>query len=156
MKRLYAVIALILCALLISACGGGAAEQKTVELAPLYDSMTAGADIPEMVLVPENRIERAFGISGEDCSQLVVAVCADGVRADEIWLVEAVDEAAADRIEQLAADRVEQRKEEMENYLPDQYALLCEAQLIREGRYVALIVSPDAKGMAETFRAALG
>lgn len=156
MKRLYTLVALIMCVLLLSACGGGETEQKTVDLGPVYDELIGSFELPEMVVVPENRLERAFGVKSEDCAQVVIALCADSVRADEIWLVEAVDEEAAQRIEALAEARLEQRKGEMENYLPDQYAVLCDAQLIREGRYVALFVAPESKGMADVFRSALG
>ena len=45
--------------------------------------------------------------------------------------------------------------QEMENYLPDQYAVVQQAKLIREGRLIALFVSPEAGTMEELFLKAL-
>ena len=156
--KLFRLIAPLLAALLLlSACGGGSSgKSEPVALDALYEEMTAVCPDVEFVPVPEGRLEKLFGLRSEDCRQAIVALCGESLRADELWLIEATDEEAAARAEELAAGRLEQRKAETENYLPDQYAVLCRAELIRQGRFVALIVSPSAKELASLFLEATG
>ena len=154
-KRVFlALLALILTLVLLAACGQESAERA--DLNALYTKLGDELELPEMIPLSDKRLQSATGLDPAACPQLIAAICGEGMRVDEIWLVEAADEEAALAAQVLAQAHVAQVCAETQNYLPDQYALLCEAQLIREGRYVALIVSPDAKGMAETFRAALG
>ena len=70
---------------------------------------------------------------------------------DEIWLIEAADEKAAEALLATARSRIEQICTETENYLPDQYAVAKAAQALRIGNSVGLFVSPDAKAMADLF-----
>jgi len=157
MKRKAFIAIILLCALLLAACGaqGGETVQPGADLTAIYDGVAQKAELPEMVAVPESRFERVFGLDAADCAQAVITVCADSVRVDEIWLVEAVDTAAAGRVAEAARARLEQRSAEMKSYLPDQYAVLEQAQLIEKGTYVAMFVSPQAAAMAETFLAAI-
>ena len=155
MKKWLSMAAAILLIFVLCACGASGAAQKTADLGALYEQLlTAAEDAPEMVRVPESKLEKLFGLHPEDCGEIIVSLCAESVRADEIWLIEAKDETAADYAQEMAAARLEQRKEEMKSYLPDQYAVLQSAELLRQGNYVALLVSPSAAEMAELFEAA--
>ena len=96
------------------------------------------------------------GIDAADCLQSVVAICADSLRADEIWLIEAADDAALEKIQNLAQVRLNAKAEEAENYSPEQYAVIQEAQQITIGNYYVLLVSPKANALAEAVRNAAG
>ena len=86
----------------------------------------------------------------------MVAICADSLRADEIWLIEAADDAALEKIQNLAQVRLNAKAEEAENYSPEQYAVIQEAQQITIGNYYVLLVSPKANALAEAVRNAAG
>ena len=98
MKRL--MLALLLAALLLCACGGTAAPQttgtpapeptETPDLAALCEALRAL--FPEMMEVdPAMRLD-FLGIQDADCAQCVALLAADGTKADELWLLEAVDD----------------------------------------------------------------
>ena len=160
MKRLYRTICLLLalaavCAL--AACGGKGAEGPVrVDCAALYEKILQLPDMPGMLPVSEKRIRNYYGIDPESCQQLVMAVCEDGLRVDEIWLIEAGSEEAAEELVRLAESRIAQVTAENENYLPDQAAVARAGQVIRSGANVALFVSPQAEEMAGMYRAATG
>ena len=71
---------------------------------------------------------------------------------DEIWLVEVKNENEANYIEKMAKKRVEQLMQETENYLPSQYAVAKQAEIIQKGNLIALFLSPDAEKMASLFQ----
>ena len=75
-------------------------------------------------------------IDSSKCTQAIVANCNDGLKSDEVWLIEAVDSAAAAEIADLAQSRVDREGEETKNYAPDQYAIVEKAKIIEDGKVI--------------------
>ena len=135
--------------------GEWAAEEDRhgAELQAFYDSLAAEAGLEDMVALSAATVYNAYGIAPEDYTQGIAALCGDSVRVDEIWLFEAADEEAAVRILAAAQARIEARREEMEDYLPDQYEITRHAVAVREGRYAALFIGPTSEEQAAAFSA---
>ena len=142
---------LLFCTVLCCAgCGSSsgtetAAPAEAPDLQALYDGMTQTAEFPEMFLLSPERVAKLYGIDTAACPQAIFATVENGLRIDEIWLVEAESEESAGKIEEIALGRVEQLKRETENY---QYAVAEKAQVLRRGNVVALLVSPEAEALA--------
>lgn len=148
-------IALILAAALLlglTACGSSEAPAKSIDLNALYTSYETY--LPDMFIPDEDTLMNFLGIDMADCTQAVVAICGDGMTTDEVWLIEAKDEAALARLEELAQVRIEAKLDETISYAPDQYAIVEKAELITNGLYLALLVSPDVDSMKAGFEAA--
>ena len=95
-----------------------------------------------------------LGIHAEDCVQYKVAICAEGLRADEVWLIEAKDDAALKSLDDLAQARIQSKLDETESYAPDQYLIVQKAEVLTNGRYLALFISPDVENLKAGFKAA--
>lgn len=157
MKRMILFVMILLLAL--TGCSGESARTKTtaaesvaMNVQELYDSMIALENMPEMLtLEPEMQLNFC-GIDSADCLQSVVAICADSLRTDEFWLIEAVDEAALERIQNLAQARLTAKAEESVTYSPEQYAIVQKAQQTTMGNYFILLVSPDVDTLAKMVR----
>ena len=148
------VIVLSLCSVLFFAACGNTEPAKALDLQALYDQLQQETDTPEMFLLSPERVNKLYGIEASTCPQAFFATCSEGLRIDEIWLVEAGTEDAAKEIETLAQGRVDQLMRETENYLPDQFVIAKQAKILRNGKTVALFISPDAEKMAALFKAA--
>ena len=85
MKRGISFLLVLVLMLGMTACGGSAKEVNMEELyQQLLDTM------PEMILIEDADMRlNLMGIQEGDCVQVVTAVCADGLRTDEVWLIEA-------------------------------------------------------------------
>ena len=121
-------------------------------MAALYESYQQY--LPEMFFPDEQTLLNFLGIQAEDCVQYKVAICAEGLRADEVWLIEAKDDAAMENLTKLADARIQSKLDETESYAPDQYLIVQKAQVLTNGRYLALIISPDVDTMKAGFEAA--
>lgn len=150
MKRIVAVTLLL--AMLLAGCGTAA---KEVNMEELYAALeTVG--MPEMVKLQSAMMLDFYGIREEDVKQAVVTVCSDGLRADEVWLLEAVDADAAARLKSLAEGRLKQKDAESVTYSPEQNAIVKKALVFTEGNYVIMITSPDVDAMTAKVNAAFG
>lgn len=157
MKRFAAAALSLLLVPGLAACSGG--DEKAdfeMDVQQVYEELTALPDMPAMIELPEDKTLDFLGLDYSQCVQAVTAISAMNIQADEIWLVEAKDGSAAAEIEELARARVEQRMEEFKNYAPDQYQVLENAAILREGNYVVLLVSQDTQELKAAFNKAVG
>ena len=144
MKRIVSLLLVIVMLLALSACGGKNAKQ--VNMDELYQQLLE--TMPDMILIEDADMRlNLMGIRSEDCAQVVTAVCADGLRTDEVWLIEAKDAAALERIAAMAENRLFAKGEESITYSPEQYAVVQKAVTVTEGLYFALLVSPDVDAL---------
>ena len=144
------ILALLCC---LPACG---AEKAPADLEKLYTELCALGDAPEMIRLADKKLQRSIGVDPAACPQAIAALCEDGLRVDEIWLIQAADEEAAKAVQALAESRAAQICAETENYLPDQYAVAKASRVLRIGSYVGLFLSPAAAEMESAFRKAVG
>ena len=157
MKRIMAGLLSLLLVFSLAACSGG--EDKAsleMDVQEVYQQLMALPDMPAMIELPEDKALDFLGLDYSKCVQAVTAISAMNIQADEIWLVEAKDSSTAAEIEELARARVEQRMEEFKNYAPDQYQVLENAAILREGNYVVLLVSQDIETLKAAFDKAAG
>ena len=165
MKRLFAMILAVVMLLSLVGCGSDINEETQPETLPqeslapadmekIYEAMAE--KMPEMIRMDETTMLNFCGIQAQDCVQVVAAICADGLITDEVWLIEAKDEAALERLKALAESRLQMKGEESITYSPEQYEVVQKAQVLTNGLYMALIVSPDVDALAEIFRASAG
>lgn len=164
MKRITAMILAAAMLLCLVGCKSETNPETQPSTAPetkvpadmekIYEAMAE--KMPEMIRMDETTMLNFCGIQAADCVQVVAAICADGLVTDEVWLIEAKDEAALDRLKTLAENRLQAKGEESITYSPEQYEVVQKAQILTNGLYMALIVSPDVDALAEIFRASAG
>ncbi len=149
-----AISLLLICVLLLSmtACGGKTEETIAVDVNALYESYSQY--MPDMFYPDEATMLNFLGVNIEDCAQCKIAICAEGMRTDEVWLIEAKDDASLETLRQLAQTRIEAKLDETVSYAPDQYVVVEKAELLVNGRYLALLISPDVDALKAGFEAA--
>ena len=156
MKRVWICFIALLLVVSLTACGQSApaADPKPVDLAELWSKMEPS--FPAMMTIDSEMRFNFLGIRDEDCVQCITLLSDDGLKADELWLLEASGDEAMDRLMKLAQQRPEAKAQETESYAPDQYEIVKQAKLLTSGHYLALIVTPEAEKAAGLFKEALG
>lgn len=152
MKKVISLILVSALLLSLAACGGKKEEAVSLDVDALFESYSQY--LPDMFYPDEATMLNFLGINSEDCVRYKVAICAEGMRSDEVWLIEAKDEAALETLRQLAQTRIESKLEETVSYAPDQYVVVEKAQILTNGLYLALLISPDVDALKASFEAA--
>lgn len=152
MKKIICAIIAICLMLSLAACGSQDQQEVSIDVAAVYEGYQEY--MPEMFYPDEATLLNFLGIRAEDCVQYKIAICAEGLRADEVWLIEAKDDAAMQNLTELAQARIQSKLDETESYAPDQFLIVQKAEVLTNGRYLALFISPDVEALKAGFEAA--
>lgn len=120
-----------------------------VDLKKVYDD--CAEIMPEMLVLDADMMFDYCGIKAEYCIESYVAICANSLRTDEIWLIKVTDSDALSRISDLAEARLKAKGDESISYSPEQYEVVQNAKTIIKGDYFALLVSPDVTSLENIF-----
>lgn len=162
MKKMIVIVMLLA---LLCGCGAQAPAQEStapkatapaaLDIAALYTQLEA-LGMPEMVELDEGLRLDLYGIRSEDVKQVKVVICTENLRADELWLIEAVDAQRAEHIKTLAEGRIKQKDAESITYSPEQNAIVKKSMVLVEGNFLFFICSPDVDKMVNVVNTALG
>ena len=95
MKKLICVLLGLVLLLGITGCQG---ETVNMDMPTVYADICKTVQVPQMLELNESLMLDYCGIKAADVKQAVVVICADSLRTDEIWLLEATDADAASRL----------------------------------------------------------
>ena len=109
MKKLICAALAVVLLLSLAGCEGASVK---MDMQAVYTDICKSVQVPEMLELKEDLMLDYCGIRAEDVSQAMVLICADSLRTDEIWLLEAVDAKAASRLVELAEKRLNKKGEE--------------------------------------------
>ena len=138
MKR---IMPLVLCLLLLlSGCAGG--ESVTIDTGALARSLLEGGVFDEPLNAVEPDAIRLL-VGEELTGEEILAYLGTGATAEELLIVTAAGEEAAEDCLALLQDHLDERRELYAGYLPGEVYKLENACLERFGRYVILCVAAD-------------
>ena len=131
------------------------APEETV-LDEIYAQICSEISGPEMLELNEKVISGYLGVQPEEYRDGRFYLCANNLKADEIWLMELEDENAARDMQARAQKRITVKADSYATYLPEESAICRQGIAVAKGNYAALFISPDAGKMRDIFLAALG
>ncbi len=134
---------------------GAQAPREETALDLILERIRSGVSCPEMLELNERTVAGYLGLEAGSCLDGRFLVCANNLKADEIWLTELEDEAAAQSMRDRALERIEVKAGSYEQYLPEESAIARRGVAVASGRYAALFISPDAERMRDIFLAVL-
>ena len=152
MKKWICIALIAVLALALTACGGKKEEAAPAAEVKLADLLTSFKLDEEMMTLTEADMSDIYGIEAADMKQFAAAVNGSGIKADEIVLVEAVDSDAAGRVKQALDNRLQSKLNELENYLPEEYAVAKACSVNATGNFVSMIVAPNAADLVKLYQ----
>jgi len=116
---------------------------KTME--ELYEEIKEKVEQPEMVVLNDNYITNYYGIDLSLLEDYLFVNAEDVIYADTIVLLKVKEEASAQIMTDALNAMMDQKKLELENYLPEQYQIVENSEVVVSGQYVYLIISEKAE-----------
>lgn len=149
MKKFVCItlVALLTLAMALAAC----AETEAPAEGTLEAVMASFGLGEEMMALTEEDMEDIYGIEAADMVQFAATVNDSGIKADEIVLVEAVDADAAARVKEALDNRFQSKLNELDNYLPEEFAVASACSVEINGNFVSMIVAPNAADLVKLY-----
>ena len=159
MKKIICLLMVSMLLFAMCACGGGNTDTTTTTKNVQLDLKQIMTEIESTVTLPENMDDitnadlllQYYGIDAKDVKSFAVKINGTGIKCDEIVMIEAVDSDALGRIKTCLENRLEDVKNQMNNYLPDEYKIAAACSVRTVGNYATLFISHDANTMTDIF-----
>ena len=175
MKRIVSLAAIVLTltmALSLAACGEepGTNENtendqnqtssnetgKTVDLAALRTQFVTDYSLTDVLEVETEGLNNLYGITEDMVKNSASFSASSGAAfAQEVVMVEAVDESAAATVAEKLETRLSTIAEQAASYDPDSLALAAKCKVVTDGVYVGMFFSSHYDDMAAAFQSAL-
>lgn len=149
MKRLICAVLLIAMMFSLVACGSD--SYREIDIKAVKEQIISELSIEGALDLASERLLALYGIEEADIAESACFVTMGGVFPDEIVMIKATDEAAADRIEAKLNTRLDEIKIQSQSYDPENYAIAQECKVLREGNVVALFMSAKHADMEAIF-----
>lgn len=127
------------------------AETPDVDLTAVREAMLEAQNTDDPYLLETDALLNLYGISSEDVAQSASFVTMSGTFPDEIILVQAVDDKAAERVTASLEARLNEVKIQSQTYDPDNYKAAQACKVETNGLYVSLILSPDQEALTAIY-----
>ena len=146
-------VLLIAALLLLSACS--AAKTPDAPLADILDEIVASTGVTGQIPVDQTNLTALYGIAGEDVAECACCITMNGIFPDEILLIRASSDEAAQRIVQSLETRLAEVKNQSKNYDPGSYEIAQKCRVERTGLYIDFFVSAKHVQMRALYQAHL-
>lgn len=151
MKKYFAVVLAGALSLSLCACGGQKEEAAQFSVQTVMDDMMTQVTVDDPFVMNENDLLDFFGIKEGDLEEFAAVTCGNGISAQEIVLVKAVDEDSAETVQEKLDNRLESRAAQAKDYLPEEYEIIQACETTRHGVYVSMIVHPEHESLEELY-----
>ncbi len=116
--------------------------------------ITDGIELPYRNNMDSVMFADTYGISPKHLSSYVVSMPMMNVHATEIAIFEVVDEKGREAVKAGIDKRVQALTEQWKSYLPEQYELVKNYQVVDKGNFVLFVISDEADAIINKFKQA--
>ena len=142
MKKILALVLAL--GMLLSLCACGGSKAKEIDLDALAEELLASGAFTDLLSQPAASVAgRLYGFEEGDVVKTVLYT-GTGATAEEIFLAEASDSAAASALKAACEHRAETQTLAFENYAPGEVSKLDSAVIAVSGNTVIFVVAADA------------
>lgn len=143
----------IMMTMLLTACSGGGNTEASASVPDMVQGIAdSGVQFEELTAGEDDDDVTAYHYSVEkDWYSEYASMSATAASADEIVIFKASSADNVDDLESALNAYLEKRKNDFEQYAPDEYDKLTKCKVITKGDYVCLIVSPDNSTAEDKF-----
>lgn len=122
-------------------------ETKTVN--EIYQEITERVSLESPVCMDDDFISNYYGIDVSTLEEYVFSMSEDATQAETVVLMKAKDGADTGEIVSALETVVDEKKNEMENYLPEQFEIVEKSEVKTRDRYVWLVISQQADAITD-------
>jgi hypothetical protein len=154
LKKYFKLLALILSFVLsvsLCSCDVSLSQEEQPLVKEIVSDIQKQCELPEMEEVSEHQLGHFYNINKADVANFVAFVSADSMSKDEIILIEAFTESEANAIRDRLNEHYDGLLSETKEYLPDEYEIIKDCKVVKDGIYIRLFISKNADKMEDIY-----
>ncbi|MGI6031571.1 MAG: DUF4358 domain-containing protein [Eubacteriales bacterium] len=154
MKRELACL-LAVCGLTAALAGCGEDKQETAQTPQeIAESMMSkrSEEAPPMSQLNDKQITKLYNLEEDQLTAAVVYICDDNLRCDELAVLQPA-EGQEDAVKEAVQARFDTKLNSFKDYLPDEYALMEEGEVVQSGNLIVLVAGMDSSDMLDALPA---
>lgn len=150
--------ALAAAALLCTGCSDKAAQTDTTSaksIQEVYQEIEQSVSLHSPQCMDDDFISNYYGIDAASLEEYVFSMSEDAAQAETIIIMKVKN---TDDLENLAASLqtvVDEKKNEMENYIPEQFAIVEKSKVQTKDNYIWLVISDNADAVTDIIESGL-
>ncbi len=129
---------------------GSASGAMSVE--ELYQKITQEVSLASPVCMDDEFIMNYYGIDASLLDEYVFSMSEDAAQAETVIVMKAKDAADIDGLVSCLQVVIDEKKTEMENYIPEQFAIVEKSEVQTTGDYVWLVISEQADAISKIIK----
>ncbi len=123
--------------------------QKAKSVEEIYEEIKQTVALASPVLMDDEFIANYYGIDSATLEEYVFSMSEDAAQAETVIVMKAKEEADLGALSSSLQVVVDEKRNEMENYLPEQFAIVEKSEVQTKGNYVWLVISEQADAIVE-------
>lgn len=151
--------------LLLGGCSSAPAESTSAEtttvllenqpakeakaIADIYDEITESVTLYSPFCWDDEFISNYYGIDTTTLEEYIFSMSEDATSAETIIIMKAKDSASVSGLSDCLQVVVDEKKNEMENYLPEQFEIVEKSSVQTKDNYVWLVISENADAITK-------
>lgn len=152
MKKFFAVVL----ALVVVACIFAGCQKTDVDLSSLLMQINEAHGISDLkILETAGDLNRYYSVSEEDVKQFAAELTTQASEYNEVIIVEAVDDAAADRVATQLNNHLDAQLNTAKSYDKDAVAMIESCSVKQSGSIVYLVISDKSAEILKTIENAI-
>lgn len=147
-KYFLTALTFIAVVFVLASCGSGTKE-ITATTSEIFSDIQSQVELPVTFENSADDILSYYGIDTGLLEEFTFVEAEDAIKVDTIVLMKVKEESDVESVKTSLAAIIDQKKDTMNNYLPEQYDIACDAVLNNNGNFVYLIISKDQSEIQE-------
>lgn len=119
-------------------------DEAGISMAELYNIISESVELVNPMEIPEDFLENYYGIDVATLADYACYMSETAISAETLFMIKAQNEEDAKTITEIVNTVKEEKAAEMEDYLPEQFAIVNSGLIESYGNYVWLVISENA------------
>lgn len=124
-------------------------ETTAKSIDEIYQEITQTVTLQSPACMDEDFISNYYGIDVATLSEYVFSMSEDAAQAETIIILKAEKSEDLETLSSCLQTVVDEKKNEMENYIPEQFAIVEKSKVQTKSNYVWLVISENAETITD-------
>lgn len=126
---------------------------KSIE--EIYREIEQAVELKSPVCMDNQFIENYYGMDTAALEEYVFSISEDAAQAETVIIMKVKDESDMVGIAECLKTVVEEKKNEMANYIPEQFAIVEKSEVVEKDNYIWLVISENADVITDVIESGL-